>query len=104
MSVPVLSPKQNTSPVVLPSTGSTTDVSAGVPLGMYTGSVDFLSGAASQVAYTYRKLGGDVLDIELSSSNVYANYEEAVLEYSYLVNTHQAKNILSSILGKRSRL
>jgi hypothetical protein len=66
---------------------------------MYTGSADFLSGAASQVAYTFRKLGGDVLDIELSSSNVYANYEEAVLEYSYLVNTHQAKNVLSSILG-----
>ena len=99
MSVPVLSPKQNTSPVVLPATGSTTDVSTGVPLGMYTGSVDFLSGAAAQVAYTFRKLGGDVLDIELSSSNVYANYEEAVLEYSYLVNTHQAKNILSSVLG-----
>jgi len=99
MSVPVLSPKQNTSPVVLPSTGSAGEVSTSVPLGMYTGSVDFLSGAASQVAYTFRKLGGDVLDIELSSSNVYANYEEAVLEYSYLVNTHQAKNILSSILG-----
>jgi hypothetical protein len=99
MSVPVLTPKQNTSPVVLPSTGSAGEVSAGVPLGMYTGSMDFLSGAASQVAYTFRKLGGDVLDIELSSSNVYANYEEAVLEYSYLINTHQAKNVLSSLLG-----
>ena len=99
MSVPVLTPKQNTSPVVLPATGAPNEVSAVVPLGIYTSSVDFLSGAASQVAYTYKKLGGDVLDIELSSSNVYANYEEAVLEYSYLVNTHQAKNVLSSILG-----
>jgi hypothetical protein len=91
MSVPVLSPKQNPSPIVLPATGSADEVAAVVPLGVYTGSVDFLSGAASQVAYTYKKLGGDVLDIELSSSNVYANYEEAVLEYSYIVNTHQAK-------------
>ncbi len=99
MSVPVLSPKQNTSPVVLPATGSAAHVAGVVPLGIYTGSVDFLSGASAQVAYTYKKLGGDVLDIELSSSNVYANYEEAVLEYSYLVNTHQAKNVLSSILG-----
>tara|TARA_R110002124_G_scaffold235450_1_gene400751 strand:+ start:312 stop:1538 length:1227 start_codon:yes stop_codon:yes gene_type:complete len=83
----------------LPATGSAADVAAVLPFGMYTGSVDFLSGAATQVAYTYKKLGGDILDIELSSSNVYANYEEAVLEYSYIVNTHQAKNILSSILG-----
>jgi len=99
MSVPTLTPKQNTSPVVLPASGSEADVSAAVPLGMYTGSLDFLSGAASQVKYTYRKLGGDVLDIELTAKNVYANFEEAVLEYSYLVNTHQGKNILSTVLG-----
>jgi len=99
MAVPTLTPKSQTSAVALPSTGSADQVSTALPLGLYTGSVDFLSGASAQVAYTYKKLGGDVLDIELSSSNVYANYEEAVLEYSYLVNTHQAKNILSSILG-----
>ena len=99
MSVPTLSPKQSTSPIVLPATGSEAKVSAAVPLGMYTGSAAFLSGAASQVKYTYRKLGGDVLDIELTPENVYANFEEAVLEYSYLVNTHQGKNILSTILG-----
>jgi|TARA_E500000305_G_C4016079_1_gene235690 hypothetical protein len=99
MSVPTLSPKQSTSPIVLPATGSEAKVSAAVPLGMYTGSAEFLSGAASQVKYTYRKLGGDVLDIELTPENVYANFEEAVLEYSYLINTHQGKNILSTILG-----
>jgi hypothetical protein len=99
MAVPTLTPKSQTSAVALPSTGSAGQVSTALPLGLYTGSVDFLSGASAQVAYTYKKLGGDVLDIELSSSNVYANYEEAVLEYSYLVNTHQAKNVLSSILG-----
>ena len=96
---PTLTPKSQVSAVRLPSTGSYAQVAGAVPLGMYTGSSDFLSGAAAQVAYTYSKLGGDVLDIELSSSNVYANYEEAVLEYSYLVNTHQAKSILSNILG-----
>jgi len=99
MAVPALSPKQNTSIVALPVTGSAAHVAGVVPFGLYTGSVDFLSGAATQVAYTYKKLGGDVLDIELSASNVYANYEEAVLEYSYIVNTHQGKNVLSSVLG-----
>jgi len=66
---------------------------------MYATSTAFLSGAADQVAYTYKKLGGDVLDIELTEGNVYAAYEESVLEYSYLVNLHQSKNSLSAYLG-----
>ena len=65
MAIPKLSPVSQTSAVVLPRTGSTTDVPSGCPLGIYTGSLDFLSGAADQVAYTYQKLGGDVLDIEI---------------------------------------
>jgi len=68
-------------------------------LGIYSGESDFLSGAADQVAYTYKKLGGDILDIEIKADTVYANYEEAVLEYSYILNTHQAKNVLSDLLG-----
>ena len=99
MSVPELSPKQQGSVIVLPATGSEGDVSAAVPYGVYSDSTEFLSGAASQVTYTYRKLGGDVLDIELTAKNVYAAYEEAVLEYSYLMNIHQAKNALSDVLG-----
>ena len=67
------------------------------PTGLY--SDKFLSGAVDQVSYVYKKLGGDVLDIELTPGNVYAAYEEAVLEYSYIVNMHQSKNILSDILG-----
>ena len=66
---------------------------------MYTGSAAFISGASLQVAYVYKKLGGDVVDIELTPSNVYAAYEEAVLEYSYIINLHQSKNILSDALG-----
>ena len=97
-----LSPRSETSAVVLPSTGSYSLVSAGLPFGMYTGSVEFLSGAVTQVAYTYKKLGGDVVDIELTPSNVYAAYEEAVLEYSYIVNLHQGKNSLSAYLGEQT--
>ena len=84
MSYPTLTPASQLSAVVLPATGSTSKVASNVPYGMYTGSVDFLSGASEQVAYTYKKLGGDILDIELTAGNVYAAYEEAVLEYSYL--------------------
>lgn len=99
MSKPTLTPESTTSAVILPMSGNTANVAAACPQGMYTGSVGFISGAATQVAHTYKKLGGDVLDIELTEGNIYANYEEAVLEYSYIVNLHQSKNILSDVLG-----
>jgi len=102
MAVPVLQPASTTNTNVLPVTGSTSSVAATLPFGIYSGSADFITGAAAQVAYTYKKLGGDVLDIELAPGNVYAAYEEAVLEYSYILNVHQSKNSLSSMLGHQT--
>ena len=97
-----LSPRSQTSAVILSSTGSASQVAASVPFGVYTGSLAFLTGAALQVNYTYKKLGGDVVDIEITPANVYSAYEEAVLEYSYIVNLHQSKNALSSMLGEQT--
>lgn len=109
MSLPTLTPVSNTSAIVLPQTAShngatpaNSHVAAACPIGYYTGSASFVSGAVAQVAYTYKKLGGDVLDIELTSGSVFANYEEAVLEYSYIVNLHQSKNVLGSVLGSET--
>ena len=99
MSFPTLTPTSQTSAIILPATGTAGNVAEALPVGVYSDSVDFLSGAAAQVAYTYKKLGGDVLDIEITEDNVCANYEEAVLEYSYLLNIHQSKNALGSALG-----
>jgi len=102
MAVPKLNPGSTTNSNVLPVTGSPTNVVATLPFGIYAASGPFLSGASDQVAYTYKKLGGDVLDIELTEGNVYSAYEEAVLEYSYLINLHQSKNSLSSLLGAQT--
>ena len=99
MAIPQLTPVQQTSPVVLTSTGSYASVAATLPYGTYSGSVNFITGAVDQVAFTYKMLGGDVLDIELTPGNVYASYEIACLEYSAIVNNHQAKNSLSNYLG-----
>jgi len=94
MSNPTLTPASSTSTVILTSTGSVAVAGNGAanpthyPLGLYIDAdsdlydVNFINGAADQVAFTYKKLGGDVLDIELTVGNVYAAYEEAVLEYS----------------------
>ena len=98
MAVPQLTPSSTTSAITLPATGSTSDVVAACPIGVYLDE-DFKAGAVAQVAYTFKKLGGDILDIEIKADNVYAAYEEACLEYSYQINIHQAKNVLSDLLG-----
>ncbi len=108
MALPVLTPISQMSKAILPPTGSTANVGNELPLQLYgvVGAslydANFVSGASDQVAYTYKKLGGDVLDIELKEGNVYANYQEAVLEYGYLVNLHQTKNVLSDVLGQQT--
>jgi len=95
-----LQPLSETSAIILSSTGSASDVATAVPFGVYSSSEKFLTGAALQVNFVYKRLGGDVVDIELTNANVYAAYEEAVLEYSYIINMHQGKNVLSDALGK----
>jgi hypothetical protein len=111
MAKPTLSPSSTTSAVILSSAGTTTTTGDGAgntshyPFGIYADTdsdlydVNFINGASDQVAFTFKKLGGDVLDIELAAGNIYAAYEEAVLEYSYQINIHQAKNVLSDLLG-----
>ena len=98
MAFPPLTPTSTTSAIILPEDGVEADVAATLAIGFYSTDA-FLSGAASQVAYTHKRLGGDVLDIELTAKNVYNHYEEACLEYSYIVNLHQARNALGSALG-----
>tara|TARA_R110000824_G_scaffold247867_1_gene436920 strand:- start:8500 stop:9753 length:1254 start_codon:yes stop_codon:yes gene_type:complete len=101
MAAPVLTPKQNASVSVLPVTGTASNVLDSLATRTYT-SDDFISGALNQITYTYRKLGGDVLDLEIKEASVYAAYEESCLEYSYLLNIHQSKNILSDVLGAQT--
>ena len=103
MALPVLTPASTVSAVVLPATGSTATTGNGAgnvsnyAFGMYVDptsqlyDVNFISGASDQVAYVYHKLGGDVLDLEIMPANVHNAYEEAVLEYSYMINLHQSK-------------
>ena len=99
MAFPSLTPTSTTSAITLPVTGTAADVQASLAINFYGGGSSFQAGAAAQVAFTYKRLGGDVLDIELKADNVYNHYEEAVLEYSYIVNLHQARNALGSALG-----
>tara|TARA_R100001510_G_C7651676_1_gene209399 strand:- start:1208 stop:2509 length:1302 start_codon:yes stop_codon:yes gene_type:complete len=109
MAYPTLTPSSKTSASRLPVTGNVNNVNSldnPLPYGVYiehatsdTIANAFKEGAADQVTYVFKKLGGDVLDLEITEHQVYSAYEEACLEYSYLVNVHQAKNVLGSVLG-----
>jgi len=106
MSLPTLTPTSTTTAIVLPKTasfnGSTaalSEVTDACPIGAYSGSVAFVTGAVAQVAFVYKRLGGDILDVEITSGSVFAAYEESCLEYSYIINMHQTKNVIGSALG-----
>ncbi len=109
MSLPTLTPTSTTSAIVLPKTasfnGSTaalSEVTDACPIGAYSGSAAFVTGAVAQVAFVYKRLGGDVLDVEITSGSVFAAYEESCLEYSYIINMHQTKNVIGSALGSET--
>ena len=94
-----IQPASTLSDIVLPSTGTFSEVTGCLPIGVYNDNTDFISGAVDQVAFSYRMLAGDQTSVELTACQVYAAYEYAVLEYSAIVNMHQAKNTLHSLLG-----
>lgn len=96
---PDLSPRSTSSKVILPRTGSFDRVVESLPIGVYSNSPSFITGAVDQVAYTFKMMGGDSLDLEITDCSVYAAYEDAVLEYSKTVNLYQAKSTLGSFLG-----
>jgi len=109
MALPTFSPVSKMSKVILPPTGNILNVNtSSLPFGVYVSPTywneeqigAYKTGSIEQVAYVYKKLGGDVLDIELVETQVYAAYEEPCLEYSYLINLHQSKNALPFALGQ----
>ncbi len=103
MAQPTLTPTSQTSKVILPSSSLPSEADDFVfPFLVYSADQFFLSGASDQVAYTYNKLGGDVLDVELTKEQVFSAYQESVLEYSYLLNIHQAKNAIGDLLGAKT--
>ena len=101
MSITTLTPISQTSRITLPATGTLTNVADSLPFAVpqYIADTSFLSGATDQVAFTYKMFGGEVLDIEITECQVYAAYEYATLEYSSMINSHQARNVLSDVLG-----
>lgn len=69
------------------------------PYGAFDNDADFQADAPKLVEFTRLKLGDPIMQVYMSSSQIYAAFEEACLEYSKIVNEYQAKSNLSQFLG-----
>lgn len=69
------------------------------PFGAFDSDSDFQTDADSMVTFVKRKLGDDVLSVELTKKQIWANFEEAMFEYGSVLNTYQAKSQLVNFLG-----
>jgi hypothetical protein len=69
------------------------------PFGAFDEDSHFQEEADSMVLYVKRRLGDDIMSVELTSKQIWSNFEEATLEFSKQINTHQAESYMSNILG-----
>ena len=69
------------------------------PFGFFDNDVDFQKEADSIVSFTKRKLGDDILSVELTKKQMWACLEESFLEYGRIINEADAKSQLSNLLG-----
>jgi hypothetical protein len=72
---------------------------APTPFGIFDGEKDFQLDADAMVTFVKRKLGDDILSVELTNKQIWMSFEEATLEYSRVVNEYQAKSQLGNLLG-----
>ncbi len=72
------------------------------PFGFFDSDAVFQGEADAMVTFVKRRLGDDVLSVELTRKQVWACFEEAFLEYGSIVNQYQAKSQLLSLLGMQT--
>jgi hypothetical protein len=75
------------------------EISNPTPFAIYDGESDFQNDADKMFTFVKRKLGDDILSVELTKKQIFGNFEEAVLEYSSILNQYQAKSQLVNYLG-----
>jgi len=69
------------------------------PYGVFDSDDDFRGEADQFVVFTKRKLGEDILSVELTKKMIFANLEESALEYGAIINQYQAKSQLLQFMG-----
>ncbi len=69
------------------------------PFGTYDTDAQFITDADGFIRLVSRRLGNDILQVEITNRDAYACLEQAMLEYSAIANTYQAKSVLLNLIG-----
>jgi len=69
------------------------------PFGFFDSDTNFQSEADAMVLFVKRKLGDDVLSVELTKKEIWACFEEACCEYSRLIHETKITSELTNLLG-----
>lgn len=69
------------------------------PFGIFDSDAAFQDEADKMITFVKRKLGDDVLSVELTKKMIWGNLEEAALEYGAVLNQYQAKSQMLTYLG-----
>ncbi len=69
------------------------------PFSVFDQDGSFILDADNMTTFVKRKLGDDILSVELTNKMIWACFEEGALEYSKIINTYQAKSTMGGILG-----
>jgi hypothetical protein len=69
------------------------------PFGFFNSESNFQTEADNVIVFVKRKLGDDILSVELTKKQIWANLEESTLEFSSILNQYQAKSQLIQFLG-----
>ena len=72
------------------------------PFAFFDSDSAFQSEADAMVTFVKRRLGDDILSVELTKKQIWSCFEEAFLEYGSIVNQYQAKSQLLSLLGMQT--
>jgi len=72
------------------------------PFGFFDSDTNFQSEADAMVTFVKRRLGDDILSVELTKKQIWSCLEESFLEYGSIVNQYQAKSQLLSLLGSQT--
>ena len=69
------------------------------PFGFFDSDVQFQNEADGMITFVKRKLGDDVLSVELTRKEIWACFEESCCEYSRLINETKISSELTNVLG-----
>lgn len=76
------------------------EIVGNTPFGYYDNDPVFQREAPKVRDWVARRLGFPTVDLEISEEDIYAAFEEAILQYSYLVNEYNIRDNLYSLKGE----